>query len=433
MNRKFLALIALLFCITITAQRTNSSPYSYFGIGEQYKLGTVEQSSMGGIGVAYSSKSELNFINPAAYADLLVATYTFGILNNDLTIKDNSGAQSSTSTNLRYISLAFPIGKKAGFSVGFQPISSVGYSLTSQGFDGDGNLNELTTFSGNGGVNKLYGAFGIKIKEGISIGIEADYSFGNIENDILNQKARVQLLTKYKQTSIVRGGSVKFGAQYKKELKNKVKLNIGATLRLANSLSAEGNETLYSLTSSSSGIEIPRDTTFSSAATGAFNTPITTTIGAGFGKEDKWFTGFDFEFRNAQEASGYLNQNNEVFRFQNATRFSLGGFYIPKSNSISSYFQRVTYRAGLRLENTGLMVNGSTNTNNFTTINDFGISFGLSLPLRNYVSNLNLGFEYGIKGTTDNNLIKENYFNVRLGLTLNAIGRLSWFQKKTID
>ena len=433
MNRKFLVLLLMLCGVSIVAQRTNSSPYSYFGIGEQYNATTVEQSSMGGIGVAYSSNSYLNFINPAANADLLVATYTFGILNNDLTIKDNTGTQSSTSTNLRYISLGFPIGKKAGFSIGFQPISSVGYSLTSRGVDSEGILNELTLFSGNGGVNRLYGAFGFKIKEGINIGVEAGYSFGNIENDITNQKAGVQLATKYKQTSIVRGGSIKFGAQYKKELKNKLRLDIGATLRLANSLSAEGNEYLYSLTLSSAGSEIPRDTTFNSAGTATFDTPITTTFGAGLGKKNKWYTGFDVEFRNAQNATDYLTQNNTAFRFENASRLSLGGYYIPKFNSLSNYFQRITYRAGVRLENTGLLVNGNTNTNNFTAIKDFGISFGLGLPLGNRVSSLNLGFEYGIKGTTDNNLIQENYFNIRASLSLNAIANLAWFQKRKID
>lgn len=420
-------------CLNIVAQRTSSSPYSYFGIGEQYNVNTVEQSSMGGIGVAHSSVNYLNFINPAANADLLVATYTFGLLNNDLTIKDANSSQSSTSTNLRYISLGFPIGQKAGFSIGFQPVSSVGYSLTSQIFDTAGNLNEITLFSGNGGVNRLYGAFGFKLNKRINLGIEADYSFGNIGNEILNQKAGVQLGTKYKQTSIIRGGSVKLGAQYNKELKNDIRLNVGATLRLESILSAEGNETLYSLTLSGTGSEIPRDTTFNREATGSFKTPITTNIGAGLGKDNKWYTGIEYEFRGAQNTDNYINQNDAAFRFQNASRLSLGGYFIPKFNSLSNYFQRITYRAGLRIENTGLLVNGDTNSNNFTSIDDFGISFGLGLPLGNRVSNLNLGFEYGIKGTTNNNLIQENYFNIRASLSLNAIANLAWFQKRKID
>jgi len=433
MIRKFLVLTLILTCFSIAAQRTNSSPYSFFGIGEQYTQSTVEQSSMGGIGVAFSDPFYLNFINPAANADLRVATYTFGLLHNDLTIKDNSGSQTATSTNLRYISLGFPIGDKAGFSAGFQPISAVGYSLTSQGFDVNGDLNSITLFSGNGGVNRLFGAFGIKVFDKINLGVEVDYAFGKIENNILSQRAGVQFATKYSQTSIIRGGSVKFGAQYKKVLKNDLKLDLGTTFRIGNNLTASGNERLFSLTLSSNGSEIPRNVNFDRAASGEFETPFTTNIGGGLGKLNKWYAGLEYEFRDAVNATGYLDESNDAYRFENASRISFGGFYIPKINSINSYFDRVTYRAGLRFENTGISVNGDSNSNNFTTINDFGISFGLGLPLGNRVSNLNLGFEYGIKGTTDNNLIQENYFNVRASLSLNAIANLAWCQKRKID
>jgi len=44
-------------------------------------------------------------------------------------------------------------------------------------------------------------------------------------------------------------------------------------------------------------------------------------------------------------------------------------------------------------------------------------------------SNLNLGFEYGKKGTTDNGLLEEKYVNFRLSLSLNDI----WFKKRKID
>ena len=104
---------------------------------------------------------------------------------------------------------------------------------------------------------------------------------------------------------------------------------------------------------------------------------------------------------------------------------------MPKVNSISSYWERVTYRAGIRFEDTGLLIKGSSNSD-FTKIKDFGISFGLGLPLRD-LSNLNLGIEYGKKGSTINNLIQENYFNFKVSLSLNAIGNLAWFVKRKID
>ena len=90
-------------------------------------------------------------------------------------------------------------------------------------------------------------------------------------------------------------------------------------------------------------------------------------------------------------------------------------------NSLNNYFQRVTYRAGINYQKTGLVIND-------TDINEYGISFGVSLPMGLKLSNVNLGFEIGKRGTTDNNLIEEKFYNFRLSLSLND----KWFRKQKI-
>ena len=429
MIRYTLVIILLFTSVTFLAQRTSSSPYSYFGIGDEFSATTVEQSSMGGIGVAFSHYKYLNFTNPAALANLKYTTYSFGALNNDLTIKSGSSKQTATSTSLSYVALAFPIGRKAGFSFGMQPISSVGYSLSNAISNPDGSTSEISVFQGSGGVNRFYGSFGIKVLKELSIGIEADYSFGNIENSIINQRADVVLATKYNEITNVRGGSVKFGAQFKKELKNKLTLNAGATVKLGNDLNVTGDDYLYSLTFAGIGSEIPRDTISTSLIDGQFNFPIKSIIGLGVGKFDKWYAGIEYEDQGAISASGLLANTNGAYRYDYSNRIALGGFYLPKINSISSYWQRVTYRAGIRFEKTGLLVDGNGNGTNFTNIKDFGMSFGLGLPLKR-LSTVNMGFEFGKRGTTENNLIQENYFNLRLSLSLTDT---NWFIKRKID
>ncbi|MFY9242872.1 MAG: hypothetical protein WAO74_07590 [Polaribacter sp.] len=429
MIRKILVTFLLCSSITLLAQRTNSSPYSYFGLGEEFNPTTVEQSSMGGIGVAFSHYKYLNFTNPAAYADLRYTTYSFGILNNDLTVKSGISEQKSTSTSLSYIALALSLGENAGLSVGMQPVSSIGYSLTNTLSDANGDITELSIFSGNGGVNRIYSSFGIKTFKGLSLGIEADFSFGNVSNSIINQRANVSLATKYDEISVVRGGSVKLGAQYQKELKNKIMLNAGATFKLGNEINVTGDDYLYSIAFSGSGFENPRDTISTTKIDGKFNFPLKSTLGIGLGKFDKWYAGLEYENQDAISTTGLLANTNGAFRYGASSRFSIGGFFLPKVNSISSYWDRVTYRAGMRFENSGLLVDGSGNNTNFTEIKDFGISFGLGLPLKR-LSTVNMGFEFGKRGTTENNLIEENYFNFRLSLSLTDV---NWFVKRKID
>ena len=79
----------------------------------------------------------------------------------------------------------------------------------------------------------------------------------------------------------------------------------------------------------------------------------------------------------------------------------------------------MTYRAGLRHENTGLIINSKS-------IEDTAVTFGLGLPVLGSFSNVNLGFEYGRKGTKDANLVRENYINFTMSLSLND----KWFVKR---
>ena len=427
MIKKILIVILLCTSVSILAQRSNSSPYSFFGVGEEFSSRTVEQNAMGGLGAAYNHYNYLNFTNPASLAFLRNTVYSIGALNNDLTIKTTTANQSTTSTSLSYVALGFPIGQRAGFSAGLQPLSSVGYSLANNITDATGNIDEINLFEGNGGVNRIYASFGIKVWRDLAFGIEADYNFGNTENSITNQRENVVLATKYREVNQIRGGSVKLGMQYNQKLKNDIEVTAGATVKLANNLRVSGNDYLYSFSFSQVG-EIPRDTISAGSINGSYTLPLKSTLGVGVGKTDKWFAGIEYEMQDALSTTGLLTTTNGAFRYGESSRFSLGGYYLPKINSLSSYWNRVTYRAGLRLEDTGLLVDGSGNNSNFTSIKDFGISFGLGLPLKR-LSTVNVGFEFGQRGTTDNNLIEENYFNLRLSLSLTD----SWFVKRKID
>ncbi len=430
MIKRILIVVLVTISTSLVAQRNSSSPYSFFGIGEDVSRTTVEQSSMGGIGVALKDVNHLNFINPAANADLRYATYALGGELSLLNISSNTSSDSGNTTSLRYVALGFPIGKNAGFSAGLQPVSNVGYALLNSINDTNGDFLEATRFAGNGGTSRLFGAFGINVFNDLALGLEAGFIFGTIDNSISNQRANVSLLTRYEKETRVRGGQFKFGAQYKKKLKNDLEVNVGLAVQLESELSVTGSERLYSYNFSTiTGIEEPRDTLYDRSVSGQLINPVKTIMGVGIGKENKWYAGVDYEFQEAFQNEGNLVQGS-TYKFESSNRLSLGGYYIPKINSISSYWDRITYRAGLRFQKTGLLVDGTNSGTNFTSIDDFGINLGFGLPMPRQLSSLNLGFEYGQKGTIDNNLIKENYFNIRLSLSLNST---NWFKKRRID
>jgi hypothetical protein len=143
-------------------------------------------------------------------------------------------------------------------------------------------------------------------------------------------------------------------------------------------------------------------------------------FGLGIGQVRRWFIGAEYF---SQKTSNFSNQlySSANTSYEDASKISLGGFFIPQYNSFSSYLKRSVYRAGARYEKTGLVINNES-------INEFGISFGIGLPVgeARLLSNANLGLEIGKRGTTNNNLIEENFINFQISLSLND----RWFQKR---
>lgn len=427
MVKKIIVVIITLF-ITIAsfAQNNNTSAYSFFGIGDVNKSNTVEELSMGGVGVSMSDNFHLNFSNPAASSALKFTTYSLALENKNVTAKDASGTEKAATTYLSYLALGIPLGEKGGMSFGLLPNSAVGYNLNSTTLNSSDEAIKSTYFIGDGGTSKVFLGFGYEVFKGLSLGVQGAYLFGEIDNSIVHQDIDVALATKYQTVANVNSFSLNTGFLYKKELKNKLNLNLGGSFVLENEISLKGNEYLYSLDLITA--RTPSDTLLSKESEGKLINPLKSTLGVGIGKENKWYAGIDYSMQKALDLNGTIFNSQSKIKYEDANKIAIGGFYIPKYNSITSYWQRVTYRAGLKMEKTGLMVDGSGNGNEFTAIDDFGISFGVGLPVGNQLSNLNIGIELGKRGEVTNNLVQENYVNVRLSLSLND----KWFRKLEI-
>ena len=427
MIKNISVLTLVLFISQSFAQKTSVSPYSVLGIGDDVSSKTVEEMSMGGVGTASNSTYQFTFSNPASYSSILLTTYTLAGQNRGISLKDANGKQKTSNASLSYLAMGIPLGEKGGFVFGLQPNTSVGYSLIDRVLDSNDETIEVTGYDGDGGTNRVFFGAGYEVITGLSFGLEGEYVFGNIDNSITNQERDVQLGTKYVTDTRVKGFGLKAGLLYKKELKENLFLNLGATIQLENELESEGHEYLYTVSFANG--ESPRDTILNNASTGFYKKPLKTSLGVSIGNPNKWEASVDYSFQDKVELGGNLLNNSPKLAYQKGSKFSVGGYYLPKHNSISSYWDRVIYRAGMRVEQTGLMVNGTGNPSQFDAIDDFGISFGVGLPMGNQISRLNLGFEFGKRGTTDNGLIEENYFNFKLGLSLSN----KWFRKREIN
>ncbi len=145
--------------------------------------------------------------------------------------------------------------------------------------------------------------------------------------------------------------------------------------------------------------------------------PLTYGAGVSFEKWAHYKIGLDVRRQNW--GSSPELETDETYK--NSTAIALGGEWIPNYQSLTNYFSRATYRLGFSYKELPYLVNA-------TKINDFGINFGTSLPMTG-ASSLEMAFKVGVRGTTKNNLIRENYFQFVLGATIND----RWFIKRRYD
>jgi len=412
MFRQIVVGLFILIAGVTVAQEGTTSPYSYYGIGTLKFRGTAENRSMGGLGV-FSDSIHINLQNPASYAGLRLINFSVGGSHKASKQKTETDSQNTSTTTLDYIAMGIPTGK-FGIGFGVIPYTSVGYDFNSELPDG------LTQYEGSGGLNRAYLSLGYQVTTALSVGIDANYNFGKIENTATTQKSDLQYGTRTFNRSDVLGFSFNFGAMYKRMVTDNLQLTGSVTFTPGTNFTSENYRRISTVSIIPAGIFTIDEREITVADTD-FTFPSQITVGAGIERPKYW--GVGAEFTN-QKTSNFTNRAFTIdnVSYENASKFRLGGYYIPNYNSFGNYFKRVVYRAGARFEQTGLKVNGQD-------INEFGISFGLGLPVGRLFSNMNLGVEIGRRGTTDFGLIQENFINTFLSFSLND----RWFEKRLYD
>jgi hypothetical protein len=275
----------------------------------------------------------------------------------------------------------------------------------------------VNTFNGSGGLNRVFLASGYQINKNLSLGLEVNQNFGLVETMSTEYISDVENGTQEINSSRIKGTSFTFGLMYDAKISSKLRGYTSFTFTPESNLNLANQRVLKTVFSAPGfgdleidRIELPVDNT-------TIKMPSRISGGFGLGQKLKWLLGTEITYQGSSTMGNRFTDINNA-TFENSVRISLGGFYIPKYNSFTSYLSRVTYRAGIRYENTGLVLQNES-------INDYGMNFGLGLPLGGTFSKINVGFEYGQRGTRKQNLILENYFNLSIGLTFND----KWFQK----
>lgn len=416
----FILVFGCISAFQLQGQATKS-PFSTFGIGESYGNALANTHGMGGVGVSQPQFWYANNQNPALLVYNHRTVFHAGVVGERRTISSDSVSQKSVGGNLSYLVTAFPV-KLTKWSTSFAlaPLTNVNYKLQYRDeIEGSSNYVNVTE-EGSGGISQFSWSNGVRITKQMALGLKASYVFGSIvdkyKNQIVASKQPANYLAALEEKSYVKDFMFSAGFSYSLDsifYQQRYRLSFGAVYDLASDLKTTRRNLIYR--TNALGDVIDADTLISSR--GRISMPSAFTGGISLSRGNKWTVGTEFSFRDWSSFSSVTDDNEGL---QQAWKVALGAETTPDAFAVGNYFKRITYRAGISMEEYPFMANNKK-------VQDIGINFGLSLPAG--LSSLDLGFRYGRRGDKVENLIEENYFRVFFGVTFND----TWFIKRKFD
>lgn len=412
MRKIILIFLGLLLSFNIASAQDEfpgGSPYSVFGIGDLKYNTSLRTLGMGIQGVGLLG-NYINNMNPASNIFLEYTKFSFAVDYGFLKSSNATSSLKSSDGNVTGMNIGIPFSRTNGWvmNLGINPISIVNYKISQSGTQAGENYTKL--YSGKGSLSSVNIGMSYIVFKSLGLGAEYNYAFGNLrDRSSLNFTNPLITSTYVQNENDLRGSYFKTGAVFflenltdKKNLKN---LSIGVLYHSKLDLTS----TVDAIYSTSVGLDTTR------FEQGTFEVPSL----IGFGISNK------FDNRYVVSAD-VLIQNWESFRqfgisdptYGTSMKYGLGFEMQPSDKADKTTWDKLTYRFGVYYQKEYYTVNGND-------IMEYGVAAGLGIPISEYNS-IDVALNYSMRGKTDNNLVKDELFNVAVGLNFGEL----WFLRR---
>lgn len=423
MRNRLLALAVVLFSAgSLWAQTEGTyvgfSPYSVFGVGNLHQAGSTWNRGMGGVGIAARNNRFVNVLNPASVTARDTLSFMADIsLGGRLSLFKEGDKQAYNAVFVpENLAISFPMWRNTAFMVGIRPVSDVGYSISYRELDPRAVQRQFTSM-GNGGTYNVFAAAAITLWDRLSVGLQGNYVFGNINKKSSLTSSDESYLPMTQGDSLqINNLSAKIGLQYQQPLAPGSYLTVGATYQISTGMWGHSihYRSLGSYDRKRSAAELKGKGLKMGDELG---------VGVNYRFEDKFMVEVDYTRSNwnnsyLDQVSGFSNVGDVVFAPGVGQSVRLGGEFTPNRNDIRYFLRRCTYRAGAYFEQSYYTVDGAH-------VNSVGITLGMTLPVFRWYNGLSVGLEAGRRGLATSQ-VKENYFGFSLGFNIFDI----WFQKR---
>jgi hypothetical protein len=414
------SILALTVLLTGTASlaRSGGSPYTRYGIGDLRYASSGQTLALGGTSIAVFAASSAEGLNPAMWGTTTVVRYSFSMMYEGISSTSAHDESKGGTTRFSGLAIVIPVLSDHGVALGLglTPFSNVQYSIiTTSGFSGSPFAVE---YSGSGGVSQAYAGLSYRPVAGLFLGAKFTYYFGRLHQLTLQNfpPGSSYVDAQVDRSTGLQGASMTLGIA--SSLPGKLlsfdegtSLSAGVIVTTGSSLSSD-EEQLYQYNAGSSS---EQDTT--SIDRQSFALPYAIGAGAAF-ISGRFMVAADVRYQGWSSSSG---TGMILGGLKDNYRYSGGMEWLPRRESSAPLYQRMAYRIGMFNNASYYRINGES-------ISETGFTAGIGIPLFEE-TRLHITGEYSWRGTTDNQLVKDNIF--RLSFTIS--GGETWFVRPEVE
>lgn len=399
------------------AQSSTNSPYTRYGLGDLSNNAFTNNVAMGGIGYGLRDQSHINMMNPASYSAVDSLSFMFDVAMSlkSSNYQENGFKSNAKNASFDNLAMQFRLHPRLGMVIAFTPYSTVGYSFsTTSPVEGVSDVTATNAFSGNGGLQQITAGLGFKILDNLSIGVNGGYLYGS-----MTYQSSIGFNTTSDQTNVynttdVKSYVVNFGLQYTQKINKNDNITLGLVYDLGHTLNS----------TSTKGIQVTDNSNYYSTKEEVFQNGygVPHSFGAGLAHKHKnnLTVGVDYSLQKWSD----VKYDNRTDCYNDRTRVAAGAEYLP--NAIGrSYLERIRYRVGAYYATPYLRLP------QYDGPKEYGVSAGFGLPLYLFQRNtiLNITGQYVRVSPSISNMLSENRFVLKIGLTFNE----RWFMKWKVN
>ena len=413
MFRRRIAVVILIVGLAVTTAQAGGPVYSRFGIGDLYYFAGSRSYAMGGAGVGLFGDGFINRINPAGLAGITNTRFSGTFEYSNYSSTDPTGSARYARGDFGGLSVAIPVSQDYGVVLvgDLTPYSLVNYAVSRDATQLGITSNQQ--FYGSGGISRFDFGSSISIGNGLHAGLKINYLAGTIvqttkltfaDNSYSGNELTVS--DHYSGISFTLGATYQgigdlFGSAALKPLVLGIALETPANLDL--------REEHFTSTAQQ------YDTTSIRSSTA--DIPPFVVLGASYTFADRYIIAADFAVQDWSNANTFGVHPAELRKSMRVG----AGFEILPAKDASTYWGHIIYRAGFYYNSSYIQV-GDQITGVFHGVDGYSLTAGLGLPI-GPDSHLNLGFQFGVNGTTQNNLQKDTIFRIIASISASEL----WF------